>query len=165
MKRKMLTVVAGLVLTLSSIGATEKLPNTSFNPFEEMQKMQQEMDRIFDNFNQKMMKDDSFSKFATSFPTTPAVDLKDMGNKYLLKANIPGSDKNEINITTKNRVLKIEANTSKEKEEKRKDFLKQERFVGTYVRMITLPDDADADKLKSDYKNGVLEIIIPKKKK
>lgn len=164
MQKSLLIIVAGMMLTVSSIMATEKVPDTSFNPFEEMQKMQREMDRIFDNFHQKMMKDDSFSKFTTSFPTSPAVDLKDMGDNYLLKADIPGSDKNEIKITTKNGMLKIEAKTSKTKEEKKKDFLKQERFVGTYMRMITLPDDADTEKLKSEYVNGVLEVTIPKKR-
>lgn len=165
MKKSLLAVIASLMLAVSSSVATEKVPDTGFNPFEEMQKMQQEMDKIFDRFHKKMMSEDSFSKFTSTFPTTPAIDLKDMGKKYQLKADIPGSDENEINITTKDGMLKIEAKTSKAKEEKKRDFLKQERYVGSYMRMLSLPDDADTEQLKSDYKNGVLEIIIPKKRK
>ncbi len=165
MKKYLLTLLTGLMLVSVNANATDKGSVTEYNPFEEMKKMQQEMDAIFEKFHKKMMGEDFFSKFETSFPSTPAVDLKDVGDSYQLKADIPGSDKNEINITTKNGMLKIEAKNSKIKDEKEKDFIKKERFVGSYMRMLSIPSDADTDKLKSEYKNGVLEITIPKKKK
>lgn len=163
MKKSFLSILAILLLSVSNVSATEKTPDAAFNPFKEIQKMQKQMDRIFDKFHQEMMNDDSFSKFSTTFPTSPAMDLKDVGDKYILKVDIPGSDKNEINVSAKDGVLKIEAKKTKEEKEKHGNFLKQERFASDYMRMITLPKDADSGKLKSVYKNGVLEITIPKK--
>ncbi len=164
MKKYISTLLAALMLTVVSAQAAEKNSLPEYNPFEEIKKMQQEMDTIFDRFQKKMLSEKFFSQFDSTFPATPAVDLKDMGDSYQLKADIPGSDKNEIKITTENGMLKIEAKSAKVKEEKEKDFLKRERFVGSYLRMVSLPKDADAKKLKSHYKDGVLEVSIPKKK-
>jgi len=164
MKRYLSAVVVALMLGVVGAHATDKAQPTEYNPFEEIKKMQQEMDAIFERFHQKMQGEEFFSKFDASLPATPAVDLKDMGDTYQLKADIPGSDKSEIKVTTENGMLKIEAKTAKVKEEKSKDFLKKERFVGSYMRVVSLPKDADADKLKSDYKDGVLVVTIPKKK-
>ncbi len=123
------------------------------------------MGNLFERFHQKMMKEDMFSKFTFSLPTTPMMDLVDKGDSYELKADIPGVEKSKINITIDKNILKIEAATSKDKKEESKGYLKQERFVSSYKRMITLPEDADAEKFESEYKDGVLKITIPKKKK
>jgi HSP20 family protein len=141
----------------------------SFDPFVEMQKMHQEMDRLFNNFHQKMGIDSYFDKFDTlggSFGSRPAIDFEDKGDKYELKANIPGADDQKISVTTKDGILKIEAITQKSKEKKEGDkFLKQERFVGSYTRIFSLPEDADGENIKTDYKDGVLTVTIAKKKK
>ncbi|MCW8820700.1 MAG: Hsp20/alpha crystallin family protein [Sulfurovum sp.] len=165
MKQIIWTLVSGLVLSTAGVMATEKTPDTGFNPFEELQKMQKEMDSIFERFHQKMMREDMFSKFTFSFPSTPAMDLVDKGDNYVLKADIPGVEKDKIDITVKDGVLKIEAETSKDKKEEGKGYLKQERFVSSYMRMITLPEDANAEKYESEYTDGVLKITIPKKNK
>lgn len=165
MKQIIWTLVSGMVLSTSGVMAAEKTPDTGFNPFEELQKMQKEMDSIFERFHQKMMREDMFSKFTFSFPSTPAMDLVDKGDNYVLKADIPGVEKDKIDISVKDGVLKIEAETSKDKKEESKGYLKQERFVSSYMRMVTLPEDANAEKFESEYTDGVLKITIPKKKK
>ncbi len=164
MKRYIIGVLSVLVLAHASLMADEKAKSVEYNPFKEVQQMQQEMDAVFDKFQKRMLHEKSFSQFDSALPAMPAVDLKDVGDAYQLKADIPGSDKDAIKITTKDGMLKIEAKSEKAKEEKDKDFLKKERFVGSYLRMVSLPKDADATKLKSQYKNGVLEVTIPKKK-
>ncbi|MEA2048576.1 MAG: Hsp20/alpha crystallin family protein [Campylobacterota bacterium] len=165
MQKIVSVLVTSLVLATSGVMATEKTLDTSFNPFEEIQKMQQEMGKIFERFHQKMMKEDMFSKFTFSVPSIPAIDLADEGESYLLEIDIPGAEKNKIDITVKERILKVEAKTSKEKKEKGKGYVKQERFTSSYMRTITLPQDANTEKFESEYKNGVLKITIPKKKK
>lgn len=165
MKKVILAMVSSLLLTVPNVMATEQTSDIVFNPFEEILKMQKEMDSIFERFHQKMMKDDMFSKFTFSFPSTPAMDLVDKGDSYVLKADMPGAEKNKIDITVEDRVLKIEAETSKDKKEKGKGYLKQERFTSSYMRMITLPEDSNAKKFESEYKDGVLKVTIPKKKK
>lgn len=158
-------MVSSLLLIVPYASADEKVSDKEFNPFEEIQKMQQEMGKLFERFHQKMMKEDMFSKFTFSFPTTPAMDLIAQGDDYVLKADMPGVEKNKINITVEDRVLKVEAKTSKDKKEEGKGYLKQERFTSSYMRMITLPEDANTEKFESEYKDGVLKITIPKKKK
>ncbi len=165
MKQIISTLVTGLVLATSGTMAAEQVPDTGFNPFEEIREMQKEMDSLFERFHQKMMKEDMFSKFTFSFPSTPAMDLVDKGDNYVLKADIPGAEKNKIDITVEDQVLKIEAETSKDKKEESKGYLKQERFVSSYMRMVTLPEDANTEKFESEYTDGVLKITIPKKKK
>jgi HSP20 family protein len=140
----------------------------SYNPFEEMRKMQEEMDRVFAKFHQRMMQESLFKSFPSTFPSAPAIDLKDKGDHYLLEADVPGSKESEINVTARDGVLTIEAKSVKveQKEQEKNDskFIRHERFEGVYMRSLTLPQDADANQLKSDYKDGVLKIIIPKKK-
>lgn len=165
MKKLLMIPLIASMFAVSGVNADSSKQADVYNPFEEMRKMQQEMDQIFQKFHERMMKEDIFSTFPSSFPATPAMDLKDNGDSYLLKMDIPGSEKNEINITTKDGVLTVEAKSKKEESDKSKGFIKHERFEGVYMRSMTLPQDADGDKLESDYKNGVLTITIPKKKK
>ncbi len=164
MKRYLVAPLVALLLTVVDAQATQKAVSEVYNPFEEMQKMQQEMDAVFEKFHKRMLNEKFFSQFESALPMTPAVDLKDTGESYEIKADIPGSDKEAIKVTTQDGLLKIEAKSEKSKEQKEKDFLKKERFVGSYLRVVSLPKDADASKLKSDYKNGVLVITIPKKR-
>ena len=164
MRKVILAMASSLLLAASGAMATEKTSDMEFNPFEEIQKMQKEMDAIFERFHQKMMKEDMFRKFTFSFPSTPAMDLVDKGDSYVLKADIPGAEKNKIDIKVEDRVLKIEVEISEDKKEEGKDYLKRERFVSSYMRMVTLPEDANAKKFESEYKDGVLRITIPKKK-
>lgn len=165
MKKVILAVVTSLLLTVPNAMAEEKIPDMVTKLFEEMKEIQKEMDSIFERFHEKMMKEELFSKFTFSFPSTFAMDLVDKGDNYVLQADIPGAEKNKIDITVEDRVLKIEAETSKDKKEESKGYLKQERFVSSYMRMITLPEDANAEKFESEYKDGVLKVTIPKKKK
>ncbi len=135
-----------------------------FNPFTEIQKMQEQMDKIFEEFHKKMMSEDAFSKFKSfDLASSPAMDLVDKKDHYEIKVDMPGVDEKGVKITVKERVLKIEAKREQTKKEKKDNFIKQERFFSDYLKMITLPKDANADKLKSSYKNGVLTIVIPKK--
>ena len=153
------------ILALSGANAEESNGSRAYNPFKEMYKMQQEMDKIFEKFHQRMMQEDIFKTYSSAFPASPAIDLQDKGDNYLLKADIPGSSKSEINVTTKDGILTIEAKSKKEEKEEKDGFIKHERYQGVYMRSISLPQDADSDKLESDYKDGTLTITIPKKKK
>ena len=163
MKKVLMIPLLASLLAISSANAETNNSAGAYNPFEEMRKMQLDMDRMFQRFQESMMKEDAFSSFPSTFPSSPAIDLKDNGDNYLLKADIPGAEKSEINITAKDGLLTIEAKSRKEESEKKEGFLKRERYEGVYIRSVSLPEDADADKLKSDYKDGVVTVTIPKK--
>ena len=169
-KKHLISLIVALTLGSSALSADSNVTTTPepFDPFVEMQKMHEEMDKIFNNFHQKMRMDSHFDKFdpfgTTGFSSRPAIDLEDKGNHYEVKANIPGADNQNINVTTKDGILKIEATTQKSSEKKEGDkYLKQERYVGSYTRILSLPKDADEAKVSNSYKDGVLTVTIAKK--
>ena len=165
MKKYISAVLAALILSSASVVADQTATQTTpVNPFEEIQKIQQQMDQIFNQLHQKLLNDATFAGFNDTAVRAPAADIIDKGDHYIVKADIPGAEAKSIKVTEKDGLLKIEASTVKEKKEKGDNYVKQERFVGQFVKMLTLPKNADASKLKTDYKNGVLTITIPKRK-
>ncbi len=165
MRRVMVTLVVGSVLFASALFAASdgNVQSKVYNPFVEIQKMQQEIDQIFKEFHTKMVGEGLFSQFPSDVSSKLAVDLVEKPKAYLLKVDIPGVKESDIKISTKDHLLTLEAKTSEAKEEKAESFLKKERFVGSYFRALSLPKDADMKSLKSDYHDGVLTITIAKK--
>jgi HSP20 family protein len=93
----------------------------------------------------------------------PRVDISENDGQYLVKADIPGVAKEDINITIDNDVLTIQGERKQEQEEENKHFHRVERFYGSFIRSFTLPDDADAAALKAAAQEGQLTVTIPKK--
>jgi len=91
-------------------------------------------------------------------------DIQDTGNAYIVTCDIPGMDKDQINITFSDNVLTIEGNkeTLIEKQDDRGNILRQERSYGSFSRTFVLPGQIKQDQIKSTYKDGVLTIILPK---
>ncbi len=92
-------------------------------------------------------------------------DISDKKDHYLLEAELPGFDKKDIHIALDNDVLTISAEHTSETEEKDKKsgYIRRERRYGSFARSFDVAD-IDADGIKADYKNGVLELNLPKKK-
>lgn len=135
-----------------------------FRPLKEIQKMQQEMDRVFGQFNSHFMNHPTFKDSFMDFDTLPLSDFADKGDSYEIKMNIPGSDNNKIRVDTKNNnLLEISAELEKTKEDNSSNYFKRERYVQKFHRIFTVPDDSNIDKMEQEYKNGVLTIKIPKK--
>ncbi len=136
----------------------------SSNPFEQMQTMEQNMKKMFNSMNSQFATMPEFEKFfKKDMSISPELNMKSYKNRYELNINIPGSEKNNIKVTTKNGILSIEAKTKKSQESKNSNYIKKEMYEGTFARSLSLPNDADSQKLTTKYKNGVLTIIIPKK--
>lgn len=133
----------------------------SWNPYEEMQHMQDEMEQVFG---------DSFSRFHMNTPLgslskTPDVDLQEKSDQYIVTVNVPGADESSMNVKLEDQRLHISIKTEHAKDEtdeKNGKYQYRERFVGEFQRVLTLPGPADAAKMKTDYRNGVLTITIPK---
>ena len=124
--------------------------------FKHFKQLQKDMDKVFEDFNKDMFK---------GFAHSPSTDLKDKGDKYELKMDLPGMDDKSIKIEVEDNYLNVIAKSEVRKEKKEDDkIIQQERHVGMVQRGMTLPKDADVHQYKSDYKNGVLVISIPKKK-
>jgi HSP20 family protein len=96
-------------------------------------------------------------------PWTPAVDIFETENDLVLKADVPDVDMKNIDIQLENGTLALKGERKFENEQNSKGFHRVERSYGTFARYFTLPDTVEADKVKADYKNGVLTITLPKK--
>ena len=92
----------------------------------------------------------------------PTVDVVEGDDRILLKADMPGMEKDNIKVTVNEGVLSIEGSRTEQREEKDKSLTRTERFMGALARSFTLPTWADGAKIAADYTNGVLTVTIPK---
>ena len=128
--------------------------------------MLSEFDQIFDDFRSGLRR-----VFTSPFESmsglagVPAVDVEDAGDKYIIKADMPGMDKPDINIEVHNDILTITAEKKVEDEERGKTFLRKERSYQSFSRSLPLPKGTDAEKIKASLEKGVLELSIPKVEK
>jgi HSP20 family protein len=88
-------------------------------------------------------------------------DVIEDDHEYLFKVDLPEMEKDDVKITIENGILYISGERKFEKEEKKK-FHRLERFFGTFERTFTLPEDADATKIKAEFHDGVLQVHLPK---
>lgn len=95
----------------------------------------------------------------------PHVDVVDRDKELFVKAELPGVEKGDIEITMTDRSLTIKGSTKSEEKEEKGDFHRCEISQGSFSRTISLPSEVDKDKAKAKFKNGVLKLTIPKLKK
>jgi HSP20 family protein len=96
---------------------------------------------------------------------SPVVDISETDAEYLIKAEIPEVDRNDVKVTVQDGVLTIRGERKQEKEEKGKRFHRIERSYGSFARSFTLPENVEDAKLKAEFKEGVLLVHLPKSAK
>lgn len=96
---------------------------------------------------------------------TPSVDISETEGEYQIKAEIPDVKKEDVKVTLEDGVLTIQGERKQEKEEKGKKYHRIERSYGSFVRTFSLPDVIDEDKVKAEFKDGVLNLHLPKSEK
>lgn len=94
----------------------------------------------------------------------PRVDISETEKEFIIKAEIPEVKKEEVKISVDNGVLNIRGERKQEKEEKGKKFHRVERYYGSFTRSFTLPDNVDETKIEASFKDGMLNLQIPKSK-
>lgn len=95
-------------------------------------------------------------------PAFPKLDIEDKKDSIVIKADIPGVDQKDINIEAQEDCLVIQGKTEESKEEKSKNYYRQERKSGSFYREIPLPCAVDSKAVTASFKNGVLEVHLPK---
>lgn len=103
-----------------------------------------------------------FSRFQQISLEAPALDVYEQKDDLIVKAEIPGLTKDEIDISLEGNTLTIKGEKKKEEEVKEEDYYRCERMFGAFSRSVELPIDVQADKVNASFKNGVLEIRLPK---
>ena len=95
----------------------------------------------------------------------PKVDVIDRDKEIIVKAELPGIDKKDLDISIANNQLVIKAKTCHEEKEEKGDYVKQEISKNEIYRSVLLPADVNDENVKTSFKNGVLKLTIPKQKK
>ena len=130
------------------------------DPFREMESIQREMNRLFDF---SLTRGGDRERGLLEGLWNPAIDIYDSKDTLLIKAELPGVNKEDIELSVHNNVLTIKGEKKQEKETNEKGFVRSERFYGSFNRTISLPADVDAGKVQAEFKNGVLNVTLPKK--
>ena len=129
-----------------------------YDPWNMFDQIRKEMDRALTREG-----DESGSVVTSDW--TPAVDIREDDNGFTIVADIPGVDPKDIDVHMENGMLTIRGERESEKKEEKEGYKRIERSYGSFYRRFSMPDSADADKIKAESKNGVLQITIPKQEK
>ena len=115
-----------------------------------------DMNRLFDSFF------GSQGQQGLSRRWVPAMDLVEIGDSLVLKADLPGLRREDVQIEVKDGVLTIAGERKDEHEQKADGYYRVERTFGSFSRTLTLPKGVDAEGIAADFADGVLEVKIPK---
>jgi len=140
-------------------------PRRALSPFEEM-------DRMFEDFFPRSWMRPfrwewpSLGEMAKPFEgKMPKVDVIDRDDEVVVKAELPGVEKKDLDVSVTETSVTIKGTTSHEEKEEKGDYYRCEISRGAYARTVALPSYVDADKAKASFKDGVLELTLPKVEK
>ena len=133
-------------------------PFTELTPFKEFERMRRDMDRLWDSFLEGAPR----KRGEERGEWLPSLDVSETKNELVVKAEIPGMDAKDIDISLSDGVLTIKGEKKQEKEEKEADYHLVERSYGAFVRSVRLPKEVQGDKISASYKDGILKIALPK---
>ena len=132
---------------------------TKWDPF-------REMEDVFDRYTKGL----NWPRFGrqeimTHGDWVPRVDIAETEKEFVIKVEVPEIKKEDVKISVDNGVLNIHGERKQEKEEKGKKFHRVERFYGSFTRSFTLTDNVDETKIEASFKDGMLNVQIPKTEK
>jgi len=128
-----------------------------WEPARELQTIQQEMNRLFGVLDPREGGDGG-----TMRRWIPAMDLTEEGDQFVLRADLPGLQDEDVNIEVEDNVLTISGERKAENEDRKEGYYRVERAVGRFSRSLTLPEGVDPDRIEAQFENGVLTVRIPK---
>lgn len=140
----------------------------SFNPdtwnsLAEMHQLQQRMDRMFDGTFGHFGASPLLGELDTTFTHIPRMDLHENADSYIVRFDLPGMDKSNIDVQLKDRMLTVSGTREKDLEKKEGNHVLQNEVVkGQFERSLLIPGPIKSGDMKATYKNGVLEVTVPK---
>jgi HSP20 family protein len=130
-----------------------------WDPFRDLGVLQERMNRIFEDTGRGWRGDEATSTTSWS----PAVDIYETESEIVVKAELPGVDKKDISLNLEKNVLTLRGERKFEKETKQENYHRIERSYGSFSRSFTIPASVDEERIRADYKDGILDIALPKK--
>ncbi len=141
------------------MGALMRWDVPRWDPFREMEEISDRFNRIF---GRAPVRRNGGQEALTVTDWVPTVDIAEDDKEYLIKAEIPEVDRKDVKVTIQDGVLTLQGERKQEKEENNKKFHRVERSYGSFVRSFTLPEDVAEDKLRAEFKEGILQVHLPK---
>jgi HSP20 family protein len=133
-----------------------------WDPFRELEDVSNRLNHVF---GRSLARSDTGREMLAMADWTPSADISETNKAYLIKAEIPGINKEDIKVTLQDGMLTIQGERKMEKEEKDKKFHRIERSYGSFMRSFRVPDDTDASAVKADFKDGILNVTLNKSAK
>ena len=130
-----------------------------WDPFRDLGLLQDRMNRLFDDAGRGWRADEP----AATTSWSPSVDIFETEGEIVVKAELPGMDRKDISLHLENNVLSLQGERRFVKETKEENYHRIERSYGNFSRSFSIPATVDEEKIRADYKDGVLKIILPKK--
>jgi HSP20 family protein len=127
-----------------------------WEPFRELSSLQTEMNRLFNAAFDTPPGNGGTRRW------TPAMDLVETDEHFVLRADLPGMTESDVNIELEDNVLTVSGERKAERQEKGEGFYRVERSFGSFSRALTLPKGIDPEGVKAEFDNGVLEVRVPK---
>src|SRR6266487_3245506 len=153
--------------TMSKLKGTIRMQTiTRWEPLREMEDFHNRLSNLSTLFGRPFRRTNGHGREdITLADWMPLADITEDEKEYLIKAELPELKKEDVKVTVENGVLTISGERKFEKEEKKRKFHRVERGYGSFVRTFALPEDADADRVKAQFKQGILEVHLPKNEK
>lgn len=126
-------------------------------PWKGMYALRQEMDRVFDRFFEPR-----WGELESTGEWAPKVDMSETNDAVVVKAEIPGVEQKDINVSLQDQALTIKGEKHHEKEEKDEKYYRVERSWGAFTRSFRMPAAVESDKVAATFKDGTLTIKLPK---
>jgi len=130
-----------------------------WDPFRDLNMLQDRMNRLFEDASRNWKSDEP----ASTTTWSPAVDIFETESEIVVKAEVPGMDRKDITLNLENNVLTLRGERRFLKEAKEENYHRIERSYGGFSRAFTIPVTVEEEKIRADYKDGVLTILLPKK--
>ena len=129
----------------------------ALTPWTGLSTMKKEMDRVFDRFW-----DEEFPQLPSMGEWAPALDVSETKDAVMVKAEVPGMDPKEIQLSLEDQLLTLKGEKKQEREDKEEHYYRMERSYGAFVRTVRLPSTVDGSKVTASFKNGLLKVTLPK---
>lgn len=130
------------------------------DPFRELEEMDRRLATLFGRA--PVRRGDGREETMTVFEWAPLVDIIENEQEYLIKAELPEVKREDVKVTVQDGTLMIAGERVMEKEERAKKYHRVERAYGHFARSFTLPEDADPTRIRAEFKDGVLNVHVPK---
>ena len=132
-----------------------------WDPFLEMERMQQHINSLFSHSLNSLMRGPS-----AGFPQLPQfepdADIRETENEYVIKMDLPGMERDKINVEVKDHLLSVSGERKTENEHQGQGFYRSELSYGSFSRSLPLPGDVNPEKVTAEYLNGVLTVKLAK---